>query len=288
LINKLVNIGFLPSKLKFVVNDEHIIEHITVVSIKELDGIHNTFCFCEPKEHAGIFNGILTGQSEVYSLMLENIVKDPERKVFLFNAIKTVPAVKMMADWAFKWIDSSDSFSHRIVAFAIVEGVFFSGMFASIFWLKKYKNKHTGKGKPFMNGLITSNKFIARDEGMHCVLACEIYKLLNYKLSQAEINTIMMDAIVISKNFMTDALPVRLIGINEELMCNYIEYTGDRLLSMLGYKKIYNKKNPFKFMETIGLNDKTNFFELRAHEYQDANVLNKNKGKRSITRKNIF
>ncbi len=217
--------------------------------------------------------------SETYSLMLDNIVKDPIRREFLFNAIKTVPSVKMMADWAFKWIHSSKRFAHRLVAFAVVEGVFFSGAFAAIFWLKKYKNKErqSSKGKPFMNGLVTSNKFIARDEGLHCKFACELYQLLNKKLSTEEINKIIIEAVDISKYFMTDALPVRLIGMNGDMMCDYIEYVADIILSMLGHKKYYNKKNPFKFMETIGLDDKTNFFELRPHEYQDSHIMNKSK-----------
>lgn len=218
--------------------------------------------------------------NETYSLQLDNIIRDPNRKEFLFNAIETVPAVKMMADWAIKWIDSSDSFAHRVVAFAIVEGVFFSGMFASIFWLKKNKNKGTSSSsKPFMNGLITSNKFIARDEGMHCSFACQLYGLLEHKLSDEIIGNIMMEAVDISKNFMSDALPVKLIGMNKDSMCDYIEYVGDRLLNMLGHNKIYNKQNPFKFMETIGLDDKSNFFELRPTEYQDAHTMNKSKSR---------
>lgn len=217
--------------------------------------------------------------SETYSLMLDNIVKDPVRREFLFNAIKTVPSVKMMADWAFKWIESSKRFAYRLVAFAIVEGVFFSGAFAAIFWLKKYKNKdnQSSKGKPFMNGLITSNKFIARDEGLHCKFACELYQLLNNKLSNDEVNKIIIEAVDIAKYFMIDALPVKLIGMNSDMMSDYIEYVADILLSMLGHKNLYNKKNPFKFMETIGLDDKTNFFELRPHEYQDSHIMNKSK-----------
>jgi ribonucleoside-diphosphate reductase subunit M2 len=208
--------------------------------------------------------------SETYSLMLDNIVRDPKRRNFLFRAIETVPAVKKMADWAFKWINSSKSFAHRVVAFAVVEGVFFSGMFAAIFWLKKYKNI----GKEFMNGLTKSNKFISRDERLHCEFACEIYKLLKYKLPAQEINEIIIEAVKISQNFMTDALPVRLIGMNCEQMKDYIAYIGDRLLGMLGYKKIFKKKNPFGFMKTIGLSNKTNFHEGRPDEYQDAHVMN--------------
>jgi len=258
-------------------NIENEIQQIKITNIIKLEGIHKTYCFTEPLEHAGIFNGILTGQSETYSLMLDNIVKDNSRKEYLFNAIKNVESVKMMADWTFKWIESDKSFAHRAVAMAVVEGVFFSGAFAAIFWIKKFKNKHRGdfgRGKPFMDGLIKSNKFIARDEGAHVSTACEIYSLLQNKLSTTEINEIIKEGVSISQRFMTDALPVKLIGMNNQSMCDYLEYIGDRLLVMLGHKKIYNKKNPFKFMETIGLNDKTSFFETRPHEYQDAHVMN--------------
>ena len=223
--------------------------------------------------------------SEVYSLMLDNIIKDQSRKDFLFHSIETVPSVKRMADWAFKWIDSPRRFAYRVVAFACVELIFFSGAFAAIFWLKSYKNKNRdeSRGRPFMNGLITSNKFIARDEGLHGKYACELYSLLNNKLPREEVNKIVIEAVIIAKSFMDDALPIRLIGMNNDMMGDYIEYIADRLLSMLNYPKIYNKNNPFKFMEKIGLDDKTNFFELRPTEYQDSHIMNKSKGKKNIT-----
>lgn len=213
---------------------------------------------------------------EVYSMMLENIVRDPQRKQHLFNAIETIPAVKMMADWAFAWIESEKSFAHRIVAFAIVEGIFFSGAFASIFWLKKYKNNKSSEsgGKQFLHGLIQSNKFIARDEGMHTDFACLLYRYVNNKLSFNEIKQMIEEAVNIAQNFMTVSLPVRLIGMNSEHMCDYIEYVADRLLVSLNYQKMYNKQNPFSFMKTIGCTDKTSFIEIRPHEYQDAHVFN--------------
>lgn len=276
-IKDIVHVGFNPKKLNLKKHWLRTEEHdIKIVSIEKLSGNHDTYCFTEKNEHAGIFNGILTGQSEVYSLMLDNIVKDKKRRLFLFNAIKTVPSVKMMADWAFKWINSSKTFAHRLVAFAIVEGVFFSGAFASIFWLKKYKNK----GKAFMNGLVMSNKFISRDEGLHTMYACALYKHLKNKLPESVVVEIMIEAVQISKNFMIEAIPVRLIGMNNILMSDYIEYIGDRLLNMLGYSKKFNKKNPFKFMDTIGLNDKTNFFEKRPHEYQKAHTKENTRGKK--------
>jgi ribonucleoside-diphosphate reductase beta chain len=228
--------------------------------------------------------------SETYSLMLDNIVKDAARKDFLFRSIETVPSVKRMADWSFKWIDSPRKFSYRVVAFACVELIFFSGAFAAIFWIKSYKNKSNdgSRGHPFMKGLITSNKFIARDEGLHGKYACELYSLLQNKLPRDEVNKIVMEAVIIAKSFMEDALPIRLIGMNGEMMGDYIEYIADRLLSMLNYPKIYNKSNPFKFMEKIGLDDKTNFFELRGSEYQDPHVMNKSKGKKDIVIKDDF
>lgn len=213
--------------------------------------------------------------SETYSLMLDNIVKDKERKDFLFNAVQNVPSVKLMADWAFKWINSSKSFAHRLVAFAIVEGIFFSGAFASIFWLKKYKNY----GRTFMNGLVMSNKFISRDERLHYEFACELYKLLENKLDRCDVVEILKEAIIISQNFMRDALPIRLIGMNNEMMDDHIEYMGDRLLNMLGHSKYYNKKNPFDFLDTIHLPDKTNFHEKRPHEYQDSYIMNDDRNK---------
>jgi ribonucleoside-diphosphate reductase beta chain len=213
---------------------------------------------------------------EVYSLMLDNVIEDSREKEFLFNAIQTIPTIKEMADWAFKWINSDKSFSHRVVAFALVEGVFFSGAFASIFWFKKYKNR----GKLFFEGLVKSNEFIARDEGMHCDFACLIYNELNSKLPSDEIYQITDEAVKIATSFTNDSLKVDLIGMNKEMMSDYIKYIADRLLVSLGHQKHYNiAKNPFRFMETIGLLGKTNFFESRPTEYQDANIMNKSKEK---------
>lgn len=278
-VKKLLDLGFEPKRLKMLRTDEIIeeSEFIKVIKITLLDGIHKTYCFNESKEHAGIFNGILTGQSEVYSLMLDNIVKDQTKKDKLFNAIETIDSIKQMSEWAFKWIESGESFAHRVVAFVLVEGLFFQGPFAALFWLKKYKNKNrnTTKVKPFMCGLMDSNKFIARDEGQHTYFGCDVYNLLENKLSQQQVNEIFAEAVFLAKKFMDDAIPVKLIGMNYEKMLQYIEYIADRLLVLLGYKKIYMATNPFKFMETIGLNDKTNFFEKRPTEYQDSHIMNK-------------
>jgi ribonucleoside-diphosphate reductase beta chain len=228
--------------------------------------------------------------SEVYSLMLDNIVKDEEKKTLLFNAITTIPSIKDMSDWALKWIKSDKSFAHRCVAFIIVEGLFFQGPFAALFWLKKYKNKNrnTTKVKPFMCGLMDSNKFIARDEGAHTLSGCEVYALLENKLSAEEANEIFVEGVALSKNFMKESIPVELIGMNFNKMSNYIEYVADRLLLILGYKKMFGTVNPFKFMETIGLDDKTNFFEKRPTEYQDSHIMNKGSKKDIVIKDDDF
>ncbi len=207
---------------------------------------------------------------ETYSLMLDNIVRDQAEKTKLFNAIETMPSVKLMSDWAFKWIDDREaSFAQRLVAFAVVEGVFFSGAFAAIFWLKKYKSA----GRLFMQGLIKSNEFIARDEGMHTDFACLMYALLQHRLPREQVVAIVTEGVAIAQTFMSDALPVRLIGMSDGHMESYLQYVADRLISALGYPRHYNATNPFPFMETIGMLQKTNFFESRPTEYQSAHVL---------------
>ena len=203
--------------------------------------------------------------SETYSLLIDTYVKDVKEKDGLFNALDTMDCVKKKADWALRWIDEGN-FAERLVAFAAVEGIFFSGSFCSIFWLKK---------RGLMPGLTFSNELISRDEGLHCDFACLLYNnhLVN-KLSNEAIQTIIADAVTIEKEFVTDALPVRLIGMNAELMCQYIEFVADRLLMELNCSKIYHSTNPFDFMEMISLQGKTNFFEKRVGEYQKAGVLN--------------
>lgn len=202
--------------------------------------------------------------SETYSLLIDTYIKDPIEKKRLFNAIDTVPCVQKKAQWALKWINSG-SFAERLIAFAAVEGIFFSGSFCSIFWLKK---------RGLMPGLSFSNELISRDEGLHCDFACLLYGMLDEKLTQERVYEIIQDAVVNEHDFVTDALPVSLIGMNAKLMCQYIEFVADRLLVALGYPKIYNATNPFDFMETISLQGKTNFFEKRVAEYQKAGVMN--------------
>ena len=202
--------------------------------------------------------------SEMYSLLIDTYIKDSEEKDKLFNAIDTIPSVGKKAKWAIKWIQDSDSsFAKRVVAFAVVEGVFFSGSFCSIFWLKK---------RGLMPGLTSSNELISRDEGMHTDFAVAIYSLLEHKLNFETIKEIIGEAVNIEKEFITDSIPCRLIGMNSDLMGEYIEFVADRLAVQLGYDKIYNSKNPFDFMEMISLEGKTNFFEKRVMDYSKANI----------------
>jgi len=212
--------------------------------------------------------------SETYSLLIDTYIKDPTEKDKLFHAIDTVPCVGKKAEWALKWINSK-SFAERLIAFAAVEGIFFSGSFCSIFWLKK---------RGLMPGLTFSNELISRDEGLHCDFACLIYNQLKNKLSVERITEIITNAVSIEKEFVSDALPVRLIGMNAELMCQYIEFVADRLLQSLGCPKFYNAANPFPFMEMISLQVKSNFFEKRVAEYQKAGVM----GGGKTEEKNVF
>jgi len=202
--------------------------------------------------------------SEMYAKLIENLIHDTKEKLALFNAIETMPAVAKKAEWALKWIGSDAPYSVRVVAFAAVEGIFFSGSFAAIFWLKK---------RGLMPGLTFSNELISRDEGLHCDFACLMYHYLVQKPSQERVIEIIKDAVKIEQEFLTDALPVRLIGMNCELMCQYIEFVADRLLVELGCPKQWRRENPFDFMEMISLEGKTNFFEKRVGEYQRAGVM---------------
>jgi len=202
--------------------------------------------------------------SETYSLLIDTYIKDPKEKQRLFHALETVPCVKRKGEWALKWINS-ENFAERLVAFAAVEGIFFSGSFCSIFWLKK---------RGLMPGLTFSNELISRDEGLHCDFACMLYTHhLKGKLSKERVYEIICDAVSIEQEFVTDALPVNLIGMNAKMMSEYIEFVADRLLVALGYPKRYNASNPFDFMEMISLQGKTNFFEKRVAEYQKAGVM---------------
>jgi ribonucleoside-diphosphate reductase beta chain len=207
--------------------------------------------------------------SETYALLIDTYIKDNVEKDRLFHAIDTVPCVGKKAEWALRWINNG-SFAERLIAFAAVEGIFFSGSFCSIFWLKK---------RGLMPGLTFSNELISRDEGMHCEFACLLYRMLDNKLSKEAATAIITDAVEIEKEFISDALPVSLIGMNAKLMSQYIEFVADRWLGELGYDKVYGASNPFDFMEMISLQGKTNFFEKRVGDYQKSGVLNTQESK---------
>lgn len=210
------------------------------------------------------FQAMIEGiHSEVYALLIDTYVKDPKEKTQLFKAIEVFPAIKKKAEWALKWIESPN-FAERLVAFAAVEGIFFSGSFCSIFWLKK---------RGLMPGLTFSNELISRDEGMHTDFACLLYNQLVNKLSPRRVEEIIREAVFIEKEFILESLPVSLIGMNSKLMSQYIEFVSDRLLVSLGQSKIYGVTNPFDFMEMISLQGKTNFFEKRVGDYQKSGVM---------------
>lgn len=255
-------------------NDErHFISHV-LAFFAASDGIVNENLaenfvsevqYTEAKFFYGFQIAMENIHSETYSLLIDTYIKNPKEKDHLFNAIDTMDCVKKKAQWALRWIEKG-SFAERLIAFAAVEGIFFSGSFCSIFWLKK---------RGLMPGLSFSNELISRDEGMHCDFACMIYNdHLNHKLPVDTVRSIITDAVEIEKEFVTDALPVSLIGMNAELMRQYIEFVADRLLLELNCGKVYNVKNPFDFMEMISLQGKTNFFEKRVGEYQKAGVKN--------------
>lgn len=202
--------------------------------------------------------------SEMYSLLLETYIEDPQEKTYLFHAIDTIPAVMKKAQWAVKWISSEKTFAERLLAFAAVEGIFFSGSFCAIYWLKK---------RGLMPGLTFSNELISRDEGLHRDFACLLYSLLENKPSQETVLEIITEAVEIEQEFLTEALPVDLIGMNCRMMSDYINFVADHLLVTLGLPKHYNCENPFEWMELISLQGKTNFFEKRVGDYQKAGVM---------------
>lgn len=204
--------------------------------------------------------------AEMYSLLIDTYIREPKEKDFLFHALKNLPCVEKKGSWAMRWIDNAPSFAHRLIAFAAVEGIFFSGSFCSIYWLKK---------RGLMPGLTFSNELISRDEGMHCDFACLLYSMLEHKLDPREVTDIITEAVVFEKEFVTDALPVSLIGMNAELMQQYIEFCADRLLMSLGIDKAYGTANPFSWMDMISIQGKTNFFEKRVGDYAKAGVMAK-------------
>lgn len=254
-------------------DEKHFIKHV-LAFFAASDGIVNENLaenflsevqYTEAKFFYGFQIAIENIHSETYSLLIDTYIKDSKEKNYLFNAIETIDCVKKKAEWALRWIEEG-SYAERLIAFAAVEGIFFSGSFCSIFWLKK---------RGLMPGLSFSNELISRDEGLHCDFACLLYNnhLVN-KLSTETVTKIITDAVEIEKEFVTDAIPVKLIGMNADLMTQYIEFVADRLLAELGCDKVYNATNPFDFMDMISIQGKTNFFEKRVAEYQKAGVLN--------------
>ena len=223
------------------------------------------------------FQSMMEGiHAETYSLLIDTYIIDFEKKQKLFNGIETIPCVGKKANWAMKWItnENNDPFAKRLIAFAIVEGIFFSGSFCAIYWLKQ---------RGLMPGLTISNELISRDEGMHCEFACMLYHMLNSKLDENTVKNMFKEAIEIEKEFIIESLPCKLIGMNSLLMSQYLEFIADRLSLQLGYKKIYNATNPFPFMDAINLQGKTNFFEHRVSQYQKARLDTVSSISKSIT-----
>jgi len=254
-------------------NERHFVKHV-LAFFAASDGIVNENLaenflaevqYTEAKFFYGFQVAIENIHSETYSLLIDTYIRDTAEKNYLFNAIDSIDCVRKKADWALRWIDQG-SFAERLIAFAAVEGIFFSGSFCSIFWLKK---------RGLMPGLSFSNELISRDEGLHCDFACLLYNnhVVN-KLPQQTVIDIILDAVEIEKEFILDALPVKLIGMNSDLMSQYIEFVADRLLVELNCPKQFNVNNPFDFMDMISIQGKTNFFEKRVAEYQKAGVMN--------------
>jgi ribonucleoside-diphosphate reductase beta chain len=252
-------------------DEQHFIKHVLaffaasdgIVNENLAENFVNEVQYTEAKFFYGFQIMMENIHSETYSLLIDTYIKDKEEQNKLFNAIDTIPAIKKKAEWAIKWI-GSDSFVERLIAFAAVEGIFFSGSFCSIFWLKK---------RGLMPGLTFSNELISRDEGVHCDFACHLYNQhIQNKLSHDRIREIICGALEIEKEFIIESLPVKLIGMNSDLMSQYLEFVTDRLLVSLGVPKVYNSENPFDFMQNIALQGKTNFFEKRVAEYQKAGV----------------
>lgn len=252
-------------------DERHFVKHVLaffaasdgIVNENLAENMVNQVQYTEAKFFYGFQIMMENIHSETYSLLIDTYIDDTKEKDYLFNAIENMPCVAKKAKWAMRWIDEGN-FIENLIAFAAVEGIFFSGSFCSIFWLKK---------RGLMPGLTFSNELISRDEGMHCDFACMLYNShIQNKLPKETVQEMITQAVDIEKEFVSDALPVRLIGMNADLMCQYIEFCADRLLVTLGNDKVYNVENPFPWMDMISLQGKTNFFEKRVGDYQKAGV----------------
>jgi ribonucleoside-diphosphate reductase subunit M2 len=252
--------------------EQHFIKHILAffaasdgIVLENLAGSFSTeIQIPEARAFYGFQIAMENIHSETYSLLIEQYVRDPAERNSIFDAIHTMPAVKEKAEWAIQWMNRENSFAERIVAFACVEGVLFSGSFCAIYWLKK---------RGLMPGLTFSNELISRDEGLHAEFACLLYSMLQHQLPEDVVHDMVRGAVQVERKFICDALPCDLIGMNSELMTRYIEFVADRLLTALGHKKLFGSANPFDWMELISLQGKTNFFEKRVGEYQKAGVM---------------
>jgi ribonucleotide reductase beta subunit family protein with ferritin-like domain len=230
-----------------------------IVSVNILDNFSKDVKILEAQITYNFQGTMEAIHSEVYSLMIETYIENTDEKYMLFNAIKTIPCIKKKADWALKWTNNDNIYSKRLIAFAIMEGLFFSGAFCAIYWLKE---------RNILPGLTKSNEFIARDERLHTEFACLLYSMINNRLTEEEVFQMFQEAIDIEIEFITESLSVKLIGMNNEEMIKYIKYVADMLLENLGYNKKYNIDNPFSFMNTIGLQSRSNFFDERTSTYQ--------------------
>ncbi|KAG7097079.1 Ribonucleotide-diphosphate reductase (RNR), small subunit [Marasmius oreades] len=253
-------------------NERHFISHVLaffaasdgIVNENLVERFSNEVQVAEARCFYGFQIMMENIHSETYSLLIDTYIKDPRQREFLFDAVETIPCVKRKADWALTWIsDKRSTFGERLIAFAAVEGIFFSGSFAAVFWMKK---------RGLMPGLAFSNELVSRDEGMHTDFACLLFSHLKRRPHPDTVRRVITEAVEIEQEFLTDALPVSLIGMNSKLMCQYIEFVADRLLVALGNDKIYNSTNPFDFMDMISLQGKTNFFEKRVSDYSKAGI----------------
>lgn len=248
-------------------NEKYFLKHVLaffasadgIVNENLMTNFYNEVQICESRQFYAFQAAIEAVHNETYSLLLDTYIKDSSEKAKLFNSINEFPIIKKKADWAFKWMNNGSTFAERILAFAIIEGIFFSGSFCAIYWLKS---------RGVMPGLSQANHFISRDEGQHCRHAYLLYNKLQNKLSQERVYSILTEAVDIEKEFITEALPVSLLGMNSKDMSEYIEFVSDYLLNQLGCKSYYNTKNPFDWMTYISLENKSNFFETRPTEYQ--------------------